>query len=161
MPPSTDEAIVAARFEMHRQGFEEVSAVPAVPVTVATGVRYDAKIALAPRGELWYLRSFGTAFVIIPRGWLRTGPRRCYSLGDGLVLDAQSHRLLLAQAVLSTAAEAEGLASALAAALRPRVSHWASEVGQLAGRPCLTVAAELRAATHCLDDSAWMRVAGG
>ncbi|MDT0266829.1 hypothetical protein RM844_11055 [Streptomyces sp. DSM 44915] len=128
--------------------FERVGEVPAVPADGRGRVRYPHRTEVVralgdaeagQRGEPWSLRSFGTDFDLLLRGWPRLGMSRVYSLGWGLASGAQHQRLLLVQAV-GDAAELAGLARAVAPPADAPV-RWAAAVGDFHGRPCLRAAA--------------------
>jgi hypothetical protein len=148
MPLYVDDVVDPAAQALRVHGFERVSEVPAVPVRTGTRMRYDVRSVLGPAGEEWYLRSFGTGFVILPGSWRRIGLTRCYSVGEGLLRSGAgpaslTDRLLLAQAVLPDAAGADRLAEAVAATLQPLAERYAARVGLLGHRPSLSVAALL------------------
>ncbi len=142
---SDDPMTRAAVAMLSDQRFTRILDIPSVPVVNMARVRYSRLLRTDQDGELWYVRSPGTDFVIIPRPWLSAGMLRCYSLGWGLCGRQQTDRLLLAQAFLDDAVPARSLGATLTAALVPDVASWCSwRVGQMWDRVCLWVAARLR-----------------
>jgi hypothetical protein len=133
---------------LREAGFERILDVPAVPADGRGRIRYRHQAEVLrtgggadaePYGELWSLRSFGTEFDLLLRHWLRSGLTRCYSLGWGLRDGEQVEDLLLIQAVGhqdSMRRMAEVLAPSDASCL-----HWAWDIGEFHGLPCLRAAA--------------------
>jgi hypothetical protein len=126
---------------MRRHGLEEILEVPAVPAT--SGLRYPRAVRLDPGNEPWYLRSFGTDFQIVPVGWLRRGPRRCYSVGRDLDEAGERGGLVLAQAFTADLADAEALAGTLERELRDLAETVAVRWGHAGQLPCCWVAARI------------------
>ncbi|MEV7022798.1 hypothetical protein [Kitasatospora sp. NPDC093558] len=143
MPPSADSARDAVAAVMLRHDIEEILEVPAVPAT--GGLRYPRSVRLEPEDEPWYLRSFGTDFTIVPAGWLRRGPSRCYSLGRDLDEEGEREGLLLVQAFTADPAGAEALAEALSRDLAGLAERIEVRTGRAWQRPCCWVAARLPA----------------
>lgn len=141
MPPSVDLAVRKVADIMCRHGIEEVLEVPAAPFT--SGLRYPRAVRLEPGNELWYLRTFGTDFEIVPPGWLRRGPSRCYSLGADLDEVGERNGLLLVQAFTSDMPDAEALARTLLEELSAVTGDLAAKWDRVWRRPCCFVAARL------------------
>lgn len=138
---------------MRRHGIEEILEVPAVPAS--SGLRYRRSVRLDPGDEPWYLRTFGTDFEIVPAGWLRRGPSRCYSVGRDLDEAGERAGLVLVQAFTADRASAAGLARTLVEDLSPVAERVAARCAQAFGRPCCWVAARLsRAAQQAAQEGA-------
>lgn len=132
---------------LRRAGFERILDIPAVPAGGRGRIRYRHQAEVLrtgdagaePHGELWSLRSFGTDFDLLLRHWLRSGLTRCYSLGWGLRDGEQVDDLLLVQAVGAEDA-LRHTARTLAPSDEGRL-HWAWDIGDFHGLPCLRAAA--------------------
>lgn len=139
---------------MRRAGFERLLDVPAVPARAERGMRYDRATTVAPWDESWHIRSFGVTFTLLPRTWASAGMLRCYSLGWGLSNGKQTTRLLLAQANMDRATDAEELGYRLDTDLAEHTEHLERAVRQ--GQPwtSLHLAADLASAlrTPTKDD---------
>ncbi|MFJ4851605.1 MULTISPECIES: hypothetical protein [unclassified Streptomyces] len=143
MQLSADPAVLHIADIMRRHDIEEILEVPAAPF--AGGLRYPRVVRLQPGDEPWYLRTYGTDFEIVPPGWLRRGPSRCYSLGADLDEAGERDGLLLVQAFTPDLAGAEALAKTLLEELSDVTGHLAAKWGRAWGRPCCWVAARLTA----------------
>ena len=142
MPPWAESGSPPVQAVLHRHGFERVLDVSTVPLRNANRIRYSTVVRAA--GEDWCLRSAGLPFRIVVRSWVRGGPRRCYSVGWGLVGEDQSDRLLLAQAFGLDSVDGAALGAALTAELTESVWWVDWSVGEQQGQTCLSLAAELR-----------------
>jgi hypothetical protein len=141
MQPSSEPGSAVAQI-MRRHRIEQILDVPALPAT--SGLRYQRSVRLQPHRDLWFLRSFGSDFALIPKNWLRSGLNRCYSLGASLDEGPETGNLLLVQAFTATPAEAERLTTRLAIELEHLVDRQESRVDQEYDRPCMWLAATVR-----------------
>jgi hypothetical protein len=143
--PQFDESVPPLLTATMRQyGIERIQEVPAVPA--AGGLHYARSVRLEPDGEPWYLRSFGTDFRLIPRAWLRHGPRRCWSVGCDLdERDERDGGLLLVQALTTLPEEADALAQALTEELAPLSERVAARTGEDWQRCCCWISARIGA----------------
>ncbi|MFF5259925.1 hypothetical protein ACFY4C_13335 [Actinomadura viridis] len=142
MPLFDDEVSAGAARALEEAGFTRLLAVPAFPVAGPRGFRYPLRTGTPDGGE-WYLRSWGTDFEIVDRGWLRRGLRRSFSLGWAVVPDGQTDRLLMIEAFERDRSAPAELGENVLGALAPFVSRSAVAVGEQWGRPTLRVAALL------------------
>jgi hypothetical protein len=91
------ETIRAVMATLDDMGFEQLLALPAVPVNNARRIRYPMVVTTSAGGEQWYLRSFGTAFDLVDPS-RRGPPNAWYSVGWGMVAQQQVAELLLVHA---------------------------------------------------------------
>lgn len=142
MPLFDDEVSAGAARALEEAGFTRLLAVPAFPVAGPRGFRYPLRTGTPDGGE-WYLRSWGTDFEIVDRGWLRRGLRRSFSLGWAIVPDGQTDRLLMVEAFERDRSALAERGERVLGALAPFAARSAVAEGEQWGRPTLRVAALL------------------
>ncbi|MDI5961601.1 hypothetical protein POF50_002275 [Streptomyces sp. SL13] len=98
---------------LESRGFQQLLALPAVPVNNARQIRYPVTVTTKPDGGRWYLRSYGTTFDLVDPD-RRGGRGRWYSLGWGLVDRRQVAELLLLHVGTADAAELDDIEAELA-----------------------------------------------
>jgi hypothetical protein len=117
------------------RGYRRLLDLPVVPVTNAAGLRYDLTLPVLPGPVDFYVRSWGTGFDIVHRGWRRHGVR-WFSVGWGVLDDRETERLLLVQ-------DWSGVAGDVLTAIGDQVERHTASVD---GAGCLRLAAVLRPA---------------
>ena len=83
---------------LDEMGFEELLALPAVPVNNPRRMRCPVTVRTSVDGSRWYLRSYGTGFDLVDPT-RRSCLGRWYSVGWGLYEGREVAELLLVQAV--------------------------------------------------------------